>query len=107
MAVRFGDSSAVTTPRPAVRPRPAWPVIAVAVVAGVAHLLVGYVYLVSGLAVPFYALLPLWAWWIFLTVTLVRLAVRRSWWTAGVPVVAAATWVLVVLGGGELLNWTA
>lgn len=81
--------------------------IAVAVAAGVAHLLVGYVYLVSGLAVPFYALFPLWAWWLVLAGVLVRLAVRRSWWTAVVPVVAAVTWVLVVLGGGELLGWTA
>jgi hypothetical protein len=78
-----------------------------AVVAGVAHLLVGYVYLISGLVVPFYALLPLWAWWIFLVVTLVRLAIRGSWWVLAVPAVAAVTWIVVVLGGGELLNWTA
>jgi hypothetical protein len=76
-------------------------------VAGVAHLVVGYVYLISGLAVPFYALLPLWAWWLFLVVTLVRLAIRGSWWVVAVPVVAAVTWILVVLGGGELLGWTA
>jgi hypothetical protein len=75
--------------------------------AGVAHLMAGYVYLVSGLVVPFYALLPLWAWWLFLLVTLVRLAIRGSWWVVAVPVVAAVTWVLVVLGGGELLDWTA
>ena len=81
--------------------------ITVAVVAGVAHLLVGYVYLVSGLAVPGYALLPLWAWWVALAAVLVRLALHRSWWTAAVPVVAAITWVLVVLGGGTLLGWTA
>jgi hypothetical protein len=76
-------------------------------VAGVAHLLVGYVYLISGLVVPFYALLPLWAWWLFLLVTLVRLAIRGSWWVLAVPGVAAVTWILVVLGGGELLDWTA
>jgi hypothetical protein len=76
-------------------------------VAGVVHLLVGYAYLISGLAVPFYALLPLWAWWLFLAVTLVRLAIRGSWWAVAVPVVAAVTWILVVLGGGELLGWTA
>ena len=75
--------------------------------AGVAHLLVGYIYLVSGLVVPFYALLPLWAWWLFLAVTLVRLAIRASWWVLAVPLAAAVTWVLVVLGGGELLGWTA
>jgi hypothetical protein len=82
-------------------------VIAVAVVAGVAHLLIGYVYLVSGLGVPGYALIPLWVWWLFLAWRLVRFALLRSWWTAVIPLVAAATWVLVVLGGGELLGWTA
>jgi hypothetical protein len=81
--------------------------LAVAAVAGVAHLLIGYIYLVSGLAVPGYALIPLWVWWFVLSGLLVRLAVRRSWWSAAIPFVATATWVLVVLGGGELLGWTA
>jgi hypothetical protein len=79
--------------------------VVVAVVSGVLHLVVGYFYVVSGLVVPGYALLPLWFWWIVLALVLVRLALRRSWWTAAVPVVAAATWVLVVLGGGALLGW--
>jgi hypothetical protein len=81
--------------------------LAVAAVAGVAHLLIGYIYLVSGLAVPGYALIPLWIWWFLLAGLLVGLASRRSWWSAVIPFVAAATWVLVVLGGGELLGWTA
>ena len=81
--------------------------LAVAVVAGVAHLLIGYIYLVSGLSVPGYALIPLWVWWLVLAALLVRFALRRSWWSGAVPFVAAATWVLVVLGGGELLGWTA
>ncbi len=83
-----------------------WPVV-LAVVAGCAHLAVGYVYLVSGLAVPGYALLPMWLWWGVLAWLLVRLAARRSWWTPVVPVAAAASWVVVVLGGGALLGWTA
>ena len=75
--------------------------------AGVVHLLVGYVYLVSGLVVPGYALLPLWAWWFVLAWVLVRLAVRRSWWSAAIPFIAAATWFAVVFGGGALLDWQA
>ena len=81
--------------------------LAAAVIAGVLHLLVGYVYLISGLAVPGYALLPLWGWWFVLTYRLLRLAGRRSPWVLAVPAVAAATWFLVVLLGGELLGWTA
>ena len=81
--------------------------LAVAAVAGVAHLLIGYIYLVSGLAVPGYALIPLWVWWFVLAWLLVRFAVRRSWWSGAIPFVAAATWVLVVIGGGALLGWTA
>lgn len=81
--------------------------LAVAAVAGVAHLLVGYLYLASGLVVPGYALIPLWLWWLVLAGLLVRLALQRSWWSAAIPFVAAATWVLVVLAGGALLGWTA
>jgi len=86
--------------------REAGPIV-VAVLAGALHLVVGYFYLVSGLVVPGYALLPLWAWWFVLAWVLVRLAVRRSWWSAAIPFIAAATWFAVVFGGGALLGWQA
>ncbi len=95
------------TPRMSIETRHEAGPLAVATVAGVAHLLIGYIYLVSGLAVPGYALIPLWVWWLVLAGVLIRLAVLRSWWSAVIPFIAAATWVLVVLGGGELLGWTA
>ncbi|MDP5182425.1 hypothetical protein QOZ88_07220 [Blastococcus sp. BMG 814] len=76
-------------------------------VAGAAHLVVGYFYLVSGLAVPLYALLPLWVLWLVLAAWLVRLALARSWWTPMVPVLAAAVLVLTVAVGGWLLGWQA
>lgn len=82
-------------------------VIVAAVVAGAAHLVVGFFYLISGLAVPGYALLPLWVWWGVLTAVLIRLAVRGSWWTLAVPVVAFATWWLVLTFGDAVLSWTA
>jgi hypothetical protein len=81
--------------------------LVVAVLAGIAHLVVGYFYAVSGLVVPGYALLPLWLWWMVLAVVLVRLALRRSWWTAAVPLVAAVTWWIVLVLGEELLGWQA
>jgi hypothetical protein len=87
-----------------------WPEVAfgaVAAVATAAHLAIGYVVLVSGLVVPWYAVLGLAVWWIVLAAVLVRLVRRRSWWTAAVPVVAAASWVVVVAGGGWALGWSA
>jgi len=86
--------------------RTAAPLVAAAFAGGV-HLVIGYFYLVSGLVVPFYALVPLWAWWLFLAVLLVRLAIRGSWWAVAIPLVAAVSWFLVVFGGGQLLGWTA
>ena len=79
----------------------------VAVLAGALHVAIGYVYAVSGLVVPGYALIPLWLWWVVLAFVLLRLALRRSWWTPVVPVVAAATWWLVLLFGGSVLGWQA
>lgn len=75
--------------------------------AAVAQLLVGFLYLVSGLAVPGYALIPLWLWWGLLTALMIRWALRRSWWAVAVPVVAYVTWKIVLLAGDALLGWTA
>ncbi|HLM06249.1 MAG TPA: hypothetical protein VK402_13795 [Blastococcus sp.] len=97
----------MATPEPAVRTRPGWPVLLVAALSGVALLLVGFLYLVSGLAVPGYALIPLWIWWFVQAWYLVRLAARGSWWTPLVPVVALVSWWAVLMIGGNLLNWTA
>ena len=81
--------------------------VVVAVLSGALHLVAGYFYAASGLVVPGYALIPLWLWWIVLAFVLLRLALRRSWWTSAVPVVAAVTWFAVVFGGGALLGWQA
>jgi hypothetical protein len=79
----------------------------VAALAGGAHLYVGFFYLVSGLAIPLYALLPLWVFWIAAAFYLVKLAIRRSWWTPAVPVVAAAVLVVTAVMGDVFLGWTA
>jgi len=79
----------------------------VAVLAGLAHLVVGYFYLAGGLVVPGYALIPLWLLWLVLAAVLVRLAVRRSWWTPAVPVAAAAVLVLVIVLGEQVFGWQA
>jgi len=79
----------------------------VAVLAGLAHLVVGYFYLAGGLVIPGYALIPLWVLWLVLAAVLVRLAVRRSWWTPAVPVAAAAVLVLVIVLGEQVFGWQA
>ena len=65
--------------------------------AGALHLVVGYFSVLSGLAVPFFLLLPVWVLWVALAFWLQRLAIQRSWWTPAVPVAAAAALVLAVL----------
>ncbi len=79
----------------------------VAGLAAAAHLVVGFFYAVSGLAIPLYALVPLCVLWVALALWLLRLAIRRSWWTPAVPVVAAAVLVLAATAGGAFLGWTA
>ena len=81
--------------------------LVLAAVAGIGHALVGFLYLVSGLAVPGWAVVLLLLWWLLLAWWLVRLAARRSWWTPAVPVVGVVTWVVVVTAGSQLLGWTA
>ena len=79
----------------------------VAGLAGLAHLVVGFYYLIAGLVIPMYALVPLWIVWLLLTGWLVRLALRGSWWTPAVPVAAAAVLVVTALLGDAFLGWTA
>jgi hypothetical protein len=92
-------------PRPVQR-RPVGPLV-VAGLAGAAHLVVGFYYLAGGLVIPGAVLFPLWVLWVVLAVVLVRFALRRSWWTPVVPVVAALVLVLTVTVGEQAFGWTA
>jgi hypothetical protein len=76
-------------------------------VAGLAHLVVGYFYLAGGLVIPGPVLIPLWIVWLLLAVWLVRLAVRRSWWTPAPPVIAAVLFFLVLVIGEQAFDWQA
>jgi hypothetical protein len=71
------------------------------------HLVVGYFYLVGGLVIPGYVLLPLWLLWLGMATWLIRLTVARSWWTPVVPVTAAAVLALTLVVGGNVLGWQA
>jgi hypothetical protein len=80
--------------------------LVVAGLAGAAHLYVGFFYLAGGLVIPLPVLVPLWIVWVALAAWLVRLAIRRSWWTAAVPIAAAAILVLTAVIGESLFGWT-
>ena len=86
--------------------RPPGPLV-VAGLAGLAHLVVGYFYLAGGLVIPGAVLIPLWLFWLASAAVLVRLAVRGSWWTPVVPVVAAAVFVLALVVGEQAFDWQA
>ena len=79
----------------------------VAVLSGVALLVVGYFYLVGGLVIPGYVLIPMWLLWLVLAAWLVRLAVQRSWWTPLIPLTAAGLLVLLLVVGDQVLGWQA
>ena len=80
--------------------------LAVAVLAGVLHLVVGFFYLAGGLVIPGYVLLPLWVVWFLLAWWLVTLARRKSWWTPLPPVAAAVLFLVVITVGEQVLGWT-
>jgi hypothetical protein len=81
--------------------------VVVAVLAALAHLVVGWFYLAGGLVIPGAVLIPLWIAWILLAAVLVYLAIRRSYWTLAVPIGAAVLFVLVLVVGDQVLGWTA
>ena len=64
---------------PEAGPRRNVAVLVLAVLAADAHLGVGFLMAVSGLAVPIYVVADLLPWWAALTVVLLRLVHRRSW----------------------------
>lgn len=81
------------------------PVLA-AVVAAVAHLVVGFYYLASGLMAPLWAVVLLFVVWALLAWVGVRLVRRRSCLVLLVPVAAALVWSGVMSFGGAVLGWT-
>ena len=82
-----------------------WFVVAV-VITALTHLMIGYFYLASGLMAPLWAVSLLLVWWLVLAYAVVRLVRRRSYRVLVVPVVAAATWFVVMGFGGAVLGWT-
>ena len=71
------------------------------------HVVVGYLYLVSGLVVPAWALGVLFVIWLGLLWLAISLLRRRPAWTLLVPVGAVAIWLAIVSAGDAWLGWTA
>jgi predicted PurR-regulated permease PerM len=82
------------------------PVVA-AVVAATTHLVVGFLYLSSGLVAPLWAVVLLFVIWAVLAWVGVRLVRRRSSLVLLVPVVAAVVWFGVMTLCDVVLGWTA
>jgi hypothetical protein len=73
----------------------------------IAHLGIGFFYLVSGLAVPAWAYVMLLVIWTALLVVAIRLLRSRPAYALLVPVASAAIWFGVLSAGDAWLNWTA
>lgn len=80
----------------------------VAVIVAVSfHLVLGYLYLASGLVVPIVVLILMLAWWAFLGWRVIHFAGNGSWWVLVPPMVALATWMIVLSVGDRYLGWGA
>jgi membrane-bound ClpP family serine protease len=76
-------------------------------VTAVVMVLIGYVYLASGLFMPAWALALLAVLWVTLAWYGVRLARTRSLLVLVLPVIGALAWVLLAWFGGSVLGWQA
>jgi membrane-bound ClpP family serine protease len=76
-------------------------------VTAVVMVLIGYVYLASGLFMPGWALALLAVLWITLVWYGVRLARTRSLLVLVLPLIGATAWILLAWFGGSVLGWQA
>jgi len=81
--------------------------LAIGVVGIVLYLLLGVLYLGSGLVMPYPWVFGMWALWIAGSVVLARVFSGRRPWTPAVPVAGLGAWVIIVLAGEQLFGWTA
>ncbi len=81
--------------------------VVLGVVGIVLYLGVGWVYLASGLVVPFPWVIGMWAVWVAGLPLLRRMFTTRPVWAWTVAAGAAVAWVLIVMAGGALFGWTA
>lgn len=68
---------------------------------------VGWLYLVSGLVAPFWAVIVLWVIWLALLAGLIKVWRSRPWLVLAVPLVAFLIWAGILWLGDQFLGWTA
>lgn len=71
------------------------------------YALVGWLYLGTGLVMPYPWVYGMWAIWVAGVLVLVRVVKRFPAWTATVPLAAVVIWVTLVQLGSWLFGWTA
>ena len=71
------------------------------------HGAVGWVYLVSGLVAPGWAVVGLLTIWVALLVVAIRVWRSRPLIVLGIPFLAMAIWFVTLFLGERLLDWTA
>lgn len=68
---------------------------------------VSWLYLVSGLVAPFWAVLVLWATWLVILAGIIKAWRTRPWLVLAAPLVAFLIWAGVLWFGDQFLGWTA
>jgi hypothetical protein len=71
------------------------------------YVLVGVLYVASGLVMPYPWVFGMWALWLGGFFVLAKVFSASRPWTPAVPVAAAAVWVIIVQLGSWLFDWTA
>jgi hypothetical protein len=71
------------------------------------HIVIGWLYLTSGLVAPFWAVGLLMVVWTALLVGVIRFWRSRPWLVLATPFLAFLIWVGVLTLGERLLDWTA
>lgn len=78
-----------------------------AVISVAAHVLVGILYLGSGLVMPYPWVFGMWVLWLGWTAVLFVAVRSAAAWSPLVPLGALGAWVLIVQIGEWVFGWTA
>lgn len=73
----------------------------------VLFIVTGWLYLVSGLVAPMWAVIVLWVVWLALLVGIIKLWRSHPWLVLAAPLVAFLIWAGAISAGGYFLDWTA
>jgi hypothetical protein len=94
---------------PPIRPEPKRSLVSalLGIIGILLYAITGWLYLGTGLVVPYPWVYGMWAIWVAGLFVLVRVVKRSPAWTATVPVAAVVIWAALVELGSWLFGWTA